>query len=195
MLDPYVINKGITKTIISDNNHNYVNQINWDADYDGEMANISIDTNTNGKSNHLEIKLDNEDLANILNIQSINTPIDKRLQYDFNAIQHTPQTRFIELPINNSKHTLPMIEDSNTSIQNLIDRRISSPNTGDMFLPIPLNIKSTNKNTHTHKKKHKRNKTHVSYKLTKKHRSGHSKTSSSTKNKRHSKTTRKNTHR
>lgn len=182
MLNPYIKNKGITKTIISDNNHNYVNQINWDADYDGDMANISIDTNTNGKSKHLKIKLDNEDLANLLNVQSVNMPIDKRLQNDFNVIQYAPQARFIELPINNDGTTSSIIEESETPVHNLIDRRISSPNVGDMFLPIPLNTKATNKNTKTHKKRHKHNKTHHTYKLTKKSRSRSSRTSS-TKNK------------
>ena len=83
MLDTYIKNRGSTKTIIHDNNKNHVNVIKWDADYDGNEANISLDLNNNNKSEHYNIKLDNDDLANILNVNSVKTPIDKRLKSDF----------------------------------------------------------------------------------------------------------------
>lgn len=84
MLNTYIKNKGITQTLISNgNNENHFNQINWDADYDGEFANISLTSNTDGNNNYTEFKLDNEDLAKILNMQSVNMPIHKRLQNDF----------------------------------------------------------------------------------------------------------------
>ena len=81
MLDTYVRNRGTTKTIIHNNRHNDVSEINWDADYDGDFANISLDLNQNGKTNHYDVKLDNEDLANILNIPSVNLPIHNRLSF------------------------------------------------------------------------------------------------------------------
>lgn len=54
-------------------------QSNWDDDY----ANISIASNINGNKTLIDIELDNEDLANILKIPSVVTPIDKRLKMDF----------------------------------------------------------------------------------------------------------------
>ena len=72
MLNTYIKNRGTTKTIIHENNHNKVNTINWDADYDGETAHISLDSNVNGRKDHYNIELDNEDLANLLNIPTIN---------------------------------------------------------------------------------------------------------------------------
>ena len=87
MLDTYIKNRGSTKTIIHDNNKNKVNEINWDADYDGNVANISLDLTNNGKSGHYDIKLNNNDLAKMLNIDSINLPIDKRLKKDFKKKQ------------------------------------------------------------------------------------------------------------
>ena len=87
MLDTYIKNRGSTKTIIHDNNQNNINQINWDADYDGQNANISLDLTNNGKSGHYDIKLNNNDLAKMLNIDSINLPIDKRLKKDFKKKQ------------------------------------------------------------------------------------------------------------
>jgi hypothetical protein len=83
MLDTYIKNKGITKTIFHDHNKTGVNEINWDADYDGKVANISVDLNTNGHHKHYDMKLNNSDLANILNVPSVNVPLHKRLQKDF----------------------------------------------------------------------------------------------------------------
>ena len=59
MLNTFIKNRGTTKTIIHNNNDN------------------------NGNVNHLNLKLDNDDLANILNINSVKMPIHKRLEKDF----------------------------------------------------------------------------------------------------------------
>ena len=179
----------MTKTIILDNNHNHINQINWDADYDGDMANISIDSDSNGKSKHFEIKLDNNDLANLLNIQSVNMPIDKRLKKDFDEPQYAPEPYFIELPTPALEPRQPIIEEPDTSIEELIDRRISSPKSDEIFLPLSIDTKVLNKHTHTHKKRHKRNKTHVTHKLIKKTKSKSTRSKSS-KSKTKSKTAR-----
>ena len=90
MLNTYIKNRGISKLLVHNNNQNQVNEINWDADYDGNTANISVDLNNNGRSNHYDIELDNNDLANILNMKSVNIPIDKRLKTDFKKKQYTP---------------------------------------------------------------------------------------------------------
>jgi hypothetical protein len=83
MLNTFIKNRGTTKTIIHNNNDNNVNEIKWDADYDGDIANISLDLTNNGNVNHYNVKLDNDDLANILNINSVKMPIHKRLEKDF----------------------------------------------------------------------------------------------------------------
>ena len=83
MLNTYIKNRGTTKTIIHNNNHNAVNQLEWDADYDGNVANISVDLINNGKVGHYDVKLDNDDLAKILNVNSVKSPIHKRLKNDF----------------------------------------------------------------------------------------------------------------
>jgi hypothetical protein len=83
MLDTFIKNKGITKTIIHNKNQNYYNEVNWDADYDGEKAKISLDIDDNGSKNHMEMEMDNNELAEILNIPSVNKTLDKRLYNDF----------------------------------------------------------------------------------------------------------------
>ncbi len=175
MLNTYVKNRGMSKTIIFDNNHNHINEINWDADYDGDIANLSIHSNSDGKSNHFDIKLDNDDLANILNMQSVNMPIDERLKLDFNKPQYTPEPYFIELPTPQLKPREPIIEYPDATIEDLIDRRITSPKTNEIFLPLSVDNKLTNKYTLTPKKRHKRRKTHVTHKLTKKTKSSKTK--------------------
>jgi hypothetical protein len=80
----YIKNKGVTQTTIKDNHHHTkTNEIKWDADYNGKYANIKLDVADNGKKNKYRIKLDNKDLANMLNVPSVNRPIDQRLEMDF----------------------------------------------------------------------------------------------------------------
>jgi hypothetical protein len=93
MLDTFVKNRGETKTILHNNNHNDISKINWDAEYDGDKANVSLDFDTNGKKGHYDIELNNNDLAEILNIPTINSPIDKRLLYDFKRQQDRKNMR------------------------------------------------------------------------------------------------------
>ena len=83
MLDTFIKNRGITKTIIHNNNKNQVNEVNWDIDYDGNEANVSLDLNNNGNLDHYKFNLDDRDLANILNIDGIKLDLGKRLKNDF----------------------------------------------------------------------------------------------------------------
>jgi hypothetical protein len=168
MLNTYIKNQGATQTIISDNNHNHFNQINWDANYDGNIANISFNSNTDGKHNNFNVSLNNEDLANILNIRSVNTPIDKRLKMDFNdEPSYRPEPYLIQLPTPELQQRKPK------TIQELIDRRISSPLPDEeLILPLSISDKSIkNLYTLTPRKKHRRRKTHITYKVSKKPKS------------------------
>ena len=97
MLNTFIKNRGTTKTIIHNNNKNKVNEIKWDADYDGEVANISLDLTNNGNVNHLNLKLDNDDLANILNIHSVKMPIHKRLANDFKKVRFRKDPRMYNI--------------------------------------------------------------------------------------------------
>ena len=83
MLDTYIKNRGMTKTIVHKNNRNTVNKTNWDIDYDGDVGNVSLDLSKNGRNKHLDFKFTNNDLANLLTIPSVNQPIHKRLKMDF----------------------------------------------------------------------------------------------------------------
>lgn len=166
MLNTYIKNQGITKTIIHDNNHNHVNLINWDADYDGDTANISINTNTDGKCNQFDVTLDNEDLANILNIQSVNIPIDKRLKMDFQEPSYRPKPYFVELPAPQLQPRQPK------NVEKILGRTITSPAFGEeLIIPLTIDRKTKNLYTLTPHKRHKRAKTHITHKVYKKPKS------------------------
>jgi len=79
----YIKNKGVTQTVFSNNNHKTRNEIKWNAAYDGDHANIKVDLNDNGKKNKYRMQLNNQDLANLLSIPSVNKPLESRLHQDF----------------------------------------------------------------------------------------------------------------
>ena len=161
MLNTYVKNKGTTQMLVRNNNSNKFNEINWDADYDGEIAHISLDSISNGHKNHYNIQLDNEDLANLLNIPTVNMPIDKRLKMDLERPNRNIYK--IELP------------SSSSTIEDLItyNGHLSSPlSNEELIVPITIDSKSSSR-------RHKKRKTHKTYKVYKKRKSSASKTKSS----------------
>ena len=79
----YIKNSGFTKTLIEKNNKKSKNEINWSGDYDGKMANINIAINDNNNKENLNMKLDNNDLMEILGIQPVTMSLEDRLTNDF----------------------------------------------------------------------------------------------------------------
>jgi len=184
MLNTYIKNRGIIKTIFHDNNHNHVNQINWDADYDGDVANISVDSNTDGKRNHYAVSLDNQDLANILTIPSIDIPLDKRLKMDFQQPYYTPENYLIEIPTPEFQPRKPKY------LESIVDRHISSPSSHEeLVIPLTINNKGKNLFTLTPHKKHKHAKTHITHRVYKRAKSTSRKTKSRSKSRSSSKKT------
>jgi hypothetical protein len=184
MLNTYIKNRGTTKTIIHDNNHNHVNQLNWDADYDGDIANISIDSNTDGKRNHYAVSLDNEDLANILTMPSVDMSLDKRLKMDFQQPYYTPENYFIEIP------TPEFQPRKSKYLESIVNRHISSPSSHEeLVIPLTINPKGKNLFTLTPHKKHKRAKTHITHRVYKRPKSTSRKTKSRSKSRSSSKKT------
>ena len=83
MLNKYIKNRGMTSTIIRENSGVHINETKWDADYDGNVAHIDLATNNNGEINKYKINLDNEDLAHMLSLPSVNMPLERRLEMDY----------------------------------------------------------------------------------------------------------------
>lgn len=80
----YVQNYGFTKTLIKDDNDNTIhNELKWLGDYDGKIANIDVDINTNGNKEFVSMQLNNNDLRQIFGIQPVETSLDRRLFNDY----------------------------------------------------------------------------------------------------------------
>lgn len=187
MLNTYIKNRGLTQTLVHNNGNNRFNQIDWDADYDGNIANISVTSNTDGNKKHFDVSLDNQDLASILNVPSINMPLDKRLHNDFitPTFRHDPSVYHIELhtPEFQPKKPSYMVEepitssDSKSDLQELIRSSkptsyLSSPLPNEeLIVPITIDEKTLDKYSLTPRKRHKHKKTHKTYKVYKKPKS------------------------
>jgi hypothetical protein len=184
MLDTYMKNRGSAKTLIYDNNHNNINEINWDVDYDGKVANISLETQNNGKKKHYDVTLDNEDLANILNVPSVTLPLEKRLKSDFKK-QSIKNKNIYKIEFENIKSPplMPIVQykKNEQTVEELLESikshqphkslHISSPMPNEEFIiPLTLNNKSIDKYTLTPKRRHRKNRTHKIYKVYKKHK-------------------------
>ena len=172
MLNTHIKNRGLTQTLVRNNNKNQINQINWDADYDGNTANISITSNADGNTKHFDVQLDNQDLASILNVPSISIPIDKRLKMDFvtSIFKQDPNIIKLELPDNTTyekplyQHDVIMPEKYSKNISYLLG---PLPNE-ELIVPITINEKTIDKYTLTPKRHDKHKKTHKTYKVYKK---------------------------
>ena len=75
--------QGEMQTMVQVNGKKRINKVHWDADYDGKKANVSLDVEDNHRAKHYDVQLNNEDLAEILNVPSVKMSLEKRLQRDF----------------------------------------------------------------------------------------------------------------
>jgi len=169
MLDTYIKNRGVTKTIIHDNNHNSINEINWDADYDGNVANISIDLTDNGRHGHYNVTLDNNDLANILNVPSVTLPIDKRLKRDFkqNTFRHDPNLYQVQFDNVKSQSIQELLQSEKPTYTH-----ISSPLPNEeLIVPLTINEKTIDNYTLTPRRRHRRMKSHKTHRVYKRPKS------------------------
>ena len=80
----YLQNYGFTKTTFHDNDNNILNnEIQWNGNYNGKIANIDLEMNDNGYKESISMSLNNSDLRKILGIQPIEVPLETRLTNDF----------------------------------------------------------------------------------------------------------------
>jgi hypothetical protein len=200
MLNTYIKNQGLSQTVIYNNNKKQkeFNEVNWNADYDGNQANISVTSNSNGDKKRYNVSLDNNDLANMLSVPSVNMPIDRRLDMDFNSptFGNNPSILKIELPeiedlINDMTDTAsaslrPKVASLRPKVaSSKLQSYLSSPLSNEEFIvPITIDDKTNDNYTFTPGKRHKHKKDHKTYKVYKKVKSS---TSSRSKSSRHKK--------
>ena len=78
----YIQNIGSSKTFINANNKKISSEVKWLGDYNGEEAKLQIDVNNDNDRKVYNIKMNNEQLSRLLGMESVNMPLDKRLQMD-----------------------------------------------------------------------------------------------------------------
>jgi hypothetical protein len=88
----HIQNYGFTKTLFRDNKHSLHNEIKWQGDYDGKIANIDLNINNNGNEELINIQLDNNDIKQLFGIQPVEVPLEQRLVRDFLYKTNTPIT-------------------------------------------------------------------------------------------------------
>lgn len=95
-MNNYIENYGYTNTMINKGNKKSNVSMEWAGNYDGNIADLTVKLNDNGSKKVVDLKLDNEDLINLLNIPSQQKPLDERISYD--TIRQEP-LHIIEIPI------------------------------------------------------------------------------------------------
>jgi hypothetical protein len=72
----YIKSRGFTETQVNNN----IRGSDWIANYDGNIANLSMNIHNNNSNEHVELKMDNKQLSELFNFPVIQGPIDERLQ-------------------------------------------------------------------------------------------------------------------
>jgi hypothetical protein len=98
-----VTNHGFNQTVTINGDHqiNNISKISWDANYNGQNGNMALDISKNGHNKHIDVKFNNEDLAEILNVPSVTMPLEQRLKNDFLLRKTRKRPMIIELASEN----------------------------------------------------------------------------------------------
>jgi hypothetical protein len=76
-------NYGSTKTYMMRNGKKHLNKINWNLNYDGDHVLGKVYVNNDNDRKQYNVSLNNNDIAQLFNMNAVNKPIDDRLQDDF----------------------------------------------------------------------------------------------------------------
>jgi len=76
-------NYGSTKTYVMRNGKKHLNNINWKLNYDGDHVRGKVYVKNDNHHKQYNVSLNNNDIAQLFNMNAVNKPIDDRLQDDF----------------------------------------------------------------------------------------------------------------
>jgi hypothetical protein len=98
MKSNFAISSGSAQSVTINNGKAKTNAVKWDANYNGDVANVDLNLNENGREQHYKVEMTNEELEKIANMfatRSDDQMIDKRLLEDFNEnnIMFNPYTQ------------------------------------------------------------------------------------------------------
>jgi hypothetical protein len=99
--DIYIQNFGSTKTRIKTKNKQSEREIKWLGDYDGEEAKLQLDVINDNERKVYNIKMNNEQLSQLLGVHPVNIPLEDRLRNDLlvnNEKQRDTQELLVAIP-------------------------------------------------------------------------------------------------
>jgi hypothetical protein len=99
--DIYIQNFGSTKTRIKTKNKQSEREIKWLGDYDGEEAKLQLDVINDNERKVYNIKMNNEQLSQLLGVHPVNIPLEDRLRNDLlvnNGEQKDIQDMLVSIP-------------------------------------------------------------------------------------------------
>ena len=79
----YMKTKGQGKIFTQTGSERHSMKASWDVDYDGQEMDVNVNIVKDGKREHIHEKLDNEDLAQLLNLPAKKRSLHDRLSQDF----------------------------------------------------------------------------------------------------------------
>ena len=80
----FVKNTGYTKTILMNNKKAKIQELNWDAEYDGGLTKVHLEINDDDKkTKKIDIQLTQKDVDDILSVHPVKQDIQQRLKDDY----------------------------------------------------------------------------------------------------------------
>jgi len=115
--DIYIQNFGSTKTRIKTKNKQSEREIKWLGDYDGEEAKLQLDVINDNERKVYNIKMNNEQLSQLLGVHPVNTPLEDRIRNDLlvnNEEQRNIQDLLVSIP-NKPQEQQPIMQEKSLS--------------------------------------------------------------------------------
>ena len=137
----FAISSGSAQSVTINNGKAKTTGVKWDANYNGDVANVDLNLNENGREQQYKVEMTNEELDKLANMlvvpRQVNKPVHNRLLEDFddNMFSNMNKSPMI-LEIDNIN---PYQENNTYNPSNFLTH-ISSPNSfEDLIIPFEKN--------------------------------------------------------
>ncbi len=109
-----IYSKGFQQSITNDGSKSkpLINEIEWNVDYKNNQGKMNVNINKNGKKNKYQVKLNKDDLENLLKMPAVNQSLDQRLVDDFPILDSSfPKQNVLNKSQSKSKRNYDDLED------------------------------------------------------------------------------------
>lgn len=167
----FMYENGMNQSFVNINGKKKYKNLKWNTDYNGDVANIYLKSNDNGRKKIYNFMLDNNDLANMLNVNTNDMLIDERLKQDFkqtNLSESKPKKDLIIIEFENKPNIVTQNLQEEMPIQEIYSipslkktktkkssRRSSRTSSSSRHTSIPSSKKSSRTSSRLKPKSHK----------------------------------------